>query len=133
MKLIFVYNAEAGLAAGVLDSIHKIVSPSTYPCSLCAITYGVVRMDPKWKAWLKAAPFESVFHHRPDFRAAYPRIEIDLPAILVSDGGEPEPLVLPTEFAGTPSIDALIALIEARLAALSPAVPAPPSSSQLHP
>lgn len=116
MKLLFIYNANAGIAAGILDSIHKTVSPSTYPCSLCAITYGAVRMDPQWKAWLKAQPFESVFFHRPDFRAAYPDVVADLPAIFRQRDGSLEILVGADEFGGAATVDKLIALIEQRLA-----------------
>ncbi len=115
MKLIFVYNANAGIAAGIMDSIHKTLSPATYPCSLCAITYGAVRMNPRWKAWLKAQPFESVFYHRPDFRAAYPEIVADLPVILVERDGRPETLVSVDEFGDAATVDELIALIEKRL------------------
>lgn len=116
MKLLFVYNADAGIAAGIMDSIHKTVSPATYPCSLCAITYGAVRMDPKWKAWLEAQPFESVFYHRPDFRAAYPERLVDLPAILIERNGRTEILVGADDFGNAATIDKLIAMIEQRLA-----------------
>jgi hypothetical protein len=115
VKLLFVYNAKAGIAAGIIDSLHKTLSPATYPCDLCAITYGAVQMDPKWKAWLKAQPFESVFFHRPDFRAAHPALTVDLPVILIEQGGKVETLVAATEFKSTASIDMLIALIESRL------------------
>ena len=37
--LIFVYNANGGFFNGFSDYIHKLVSPKTYECSLCAITY----------------------------------------------------------------------------------------------
>lgn len=116
MKLLFVYNANAGIAAGIMDSIHKTVSPATYPCSLCAITYGIVRMDPKWKAWLKAQPFESVFYHRPDFRAAHPTVVVDLPVILIDRDDALETLVAADDFGATPTVDKLIAMIEQRLA-----------------
>jgi hypothetical protein len=115
VKLLFVYNANAGIAAGIMDSIHKTLSPATYPCDLCAITYGSFRMDPKWKAWLKAQSFESVFYHRPDFRAAYPDVTVDLPVILVECEGRVETLVGATEFRSAASVDKLIALIESRL------------------
>lgn len=120
MKLIFVYNANAGIVAGIMDSVHKAISPATYACDLCAITYGALRMDPKWKAWLKAQPFESIFYHRPDFRAAYPALDIGLPAILTERDGAVSALVNDRDFAAVNSVDALIALIESRLAA-SPA------------
>jgi hypothetical protein len=115
VKLLFVYNANAGMTAGIMDSIHKTLSPATYPCDLCAITYGALRMDPTWKAWLKAQSFESVFFHRPDFRAAYPDVGVDLPVILVEREGRVETLVAATEFRGAANVDQLIALIESRL------------------
>lgn len=116
MKLIFVYNANAGIAAGIMDSIHKALSPATYPCGLCAITYGAVRMNPTWKAWLKAQSFESVFYHRPDFRAAYADLQVDLPVILVERDGTMETLVGADDFRDAATVDKLIALIETRLA-----------------
>jgi hypothetical protein len=115
VKLVFVYNANAGIAAGIMDSIHKTLSPATYLCSLCAITYGAVRMEPNWKAWLKAQSFESVFYHRPDFRAAYPDLEVDLPVVLIERDGTVMPLVRADEFSNAPNVGALIALIESRL------------------
>ncbi len=115
MTLIFVYNANAGIAAGIIDSIHKTLSPATYACDLCTITYGSIRMNPKWKAWLRAQPFESMFYHRPDFRATYPDVQVDLPAVLVTRDGSLETLVAATEFKDAASVDQLIALIESRL------------------
>jgi hypothetical protein len=115
MKLLFVYNANAGIVAGIMDSLHKTFSPSTYPCNLCAITYGALRMDPTWKAWLRAQPFESTFYHHSDFRVAYPDLTVDLPVILIEQQGRIQTLVAATEFKETPSVTELIILIESRL------------------
>lgn len=115
MKLVFVYNANAGIAAAIMDSIHKTLSPATYACSLCAITYGAVRMDPAWKAWLKARHADSVFYHRDDFFAAYTDLMITLPAILVEHDGIMTPLLSSTQIAAADSVDRLIVLIEDRL------------------
>jgi hypothetical protein len=118
--LNFVYNADAGIAAGIMDSIHKVVSPDTYACDLCAITHGLARMNPKWKAWLKTLPFPTRVYHRPDFRATYPAMgDVALPLVLVERGGQPQVLIAAEDFAGVDGVDALIALIEHRLAAIS--------------
>jgi hypothetical protein len=115
-RLIFVYNANAGIAAGIIDSIHKTVSPSTYDCSLCAITYGAFAMDRRWKAWLKTLPLDVVFHHRPDFRAAYPdAAHIALPAVLIWRSGKLQVLLGPQDITATGSVDSLIAALEMRL------------------
>ena len=39
-QLIFVYRANSGPTSLALDFIHKIVSPKTYSCNLCNVTYG---------------------------------------------------------------------------------------------
>ena len=116
MKLVFVYNAKSGIAAGIMDSIHKTLSPATYPCDLCAITYGALRMDAAWKAWLKAQPVESEFRYRDEFRVAHPEIDAPFPAVFRDDEGQLELLVKAEDFANTPTVDALIALIESRVA-----------------
>ena len=48
-RLIFVYNADGGRLAGLQDMFHKILSPATYSCSLCAVTYGATSMRPEWQ------------------------------------------------------------------------------------
>lgn len=76
-RLVFVYNANAGLLAGALDSIHKTLSPGTYACDLCALTYGSLTMRPLWRQWLQSIPIPADFYHRPDFRLAFPEFEIE--------------------------------------------------------
>ncbi len=94
MKLIFVYNAKAGLLNGVMDSIHKIVSPDTYECALCAVTYGVASMKKDWRAYLKTLPVDVHFYHKADFLHAHPdQSETDLPAIGIESGDQIEILV----------------------------------------
>jgi hypothetical protein len=93
-RLLLVYNADGGLLNALKDALWKITSPATYPCSLCAITYGAVSMHPKWKRFLESLPLEVVFHHRDDFAAAYPGHGIALPAIAIAFGdAAPEVLV----------------------------------------
>lgn len=47
-KLIFVYNANSGTINSLLDSAHKIISPQTYDCKLCDLTYGVFKENDEW-------------------------------------------------------------------------------------
>lgn len=110
-RLIFIYNADGGLVQMALDSLHKTLSPSTYPCSLCAITYGSLRMDPKWRKWLRALPIPAVFQHKDDT----PHKHVALPAVLRERGGEIEVLIDAPTLDSLGSLDALIAMMEARL------------------
>ncbi|MEQ1725174.1 MAG: hypothetical protein ABL882_04505 [Sphingopyxis sp.] len=115
--VIFVYNANAGKLAGLLDTVHKTLSPSTYDCQLCAVTFGAFAMRPEWRDWLKAQPWSAEFFHRPDFRAAWPaHAQTPLPAIFRRDGDTLCPLIGAEAFKRLDSVNALAGAIEAALA-----------------
>lgn len=115
--LILVYNADSGLFNAVKDAVWKLARPSTYPCSLCALTYGPVTMRRRWRRFLDDLPLARVFHHKDDFARAFPGCTTALPAILIDrSGGLPEVLVSAEELNALPDLAALIALVEARLA-----------------
>ena len=63
-KLLFVYNAETGFFNKLVDFAHKIISPKTYPCSLCALTYGNYTMFPEWAEYLQTLPYEFEFIYK---------------------------------------------------------------------
>ncbi len=89
MKLIFVYNANGGKFNAYLDSAHKIFSPSTYACSLCAITYGVFKIEEVWKDYKNQSTDDLVFLHKDEFLKEYkskflPKFK--LPIILTEAG-----------------------------------------------
>lgn len=123
-RLIFIYNADGGIAQGIMDSIHKTLSPSTYPCSLCAITYGAFTMDRRWRGWLKALPVPSLFYHKDDS----PYGDIALPVVLVEQDGEVDTLMPAERLNALDSVDALIADIEAQLQERRSRTTASPSS-----
>lgn len=116
--LIFVYNADEGVIAALGDALHKLLSPATYPCSLCAVSYGAVRMRPAWAAYLRALPYATRFHHRPDFRRDHPALAtLPLPAILLEEeGGGPRVLVDAATLNAIGDVAGLIAALEAALA-----------------
>ncbi len=117
-RLVFVYNAEAGLVAGAMDSLHKLVSPATYPCSLCAITYGFVGMRSRWRVWLAAQPLPAVFYHRADFRAAFPAAaDWPLPLVGLARGRDLR-LWLDAATLAPLDLDGLMAALEPHIAAV---------------
>ena len=121
MKLILVYNAEAGLIAGVMDSLHKTLSPATYQCALCAVTHGVFTMDRQWRDYLKHLPFEAMFYHRPEFRAAYPEHAASpLPLVALEREGKLEMLLDAAALKRADSVDKLMSALDARLASALP-------------
>jgi hypothetical protein len=116
-RLILVYNADSGVLNMVKDAVWKVLQPSTYPCSLCALTYGWVTMHERWRRFLASLPHAKVFHHKDDFAAAYPGLAVALPAMLIAGNqGPPRVLVSAAELDAMPDLASLIALVEERLA-----------------
>lgn len=70
-KLIFVYNADSGLRNLIVDSAHKILSPSTYECNLCEITFGAFTENSVWKKFRSKSNVEMEFLHKDEFRKQY--------------------------------------------------------------
>ncbi|MBM1108114.1 GTPase [Aurantibacter crassamenti] len=70
-RLIFVYNADTGLRNQLIDGAHKILSPSTYECKLCAITFGAFTENTTWKNFRKASATEMEFLHKNEFGKQY--------------------------------------------------------------
>lgn len=117
-RLLFVYNADSGILNALKDSVHKLRSPETYACSLCAVTYGALSMQPEWKAYLKRLPYETVFLHRDEWHRDHPSSTEPLPAIFVQQGQEhPQLLVCAEEMPLGQSLDQLMALLDQRLSA----------------
>jgi hypothetical protein len=115
-RLILVYNADSGLLNAVKDAVWKVIRPATYPCSLCALTYGWVSMRGRWRRFLDGLGHARTFHHRDDFAEAFPEIAVVLPAILLARGAAPpQVLVSAAEIDALPHLDALIALVATRL------------------
>ena len=83
-QLIFVYNAGSGVFNSVTDFAHKILSPSTYDCRLCALTYGNFAMNREWKNFIETLPVPSIFLHRDEFLKNYHQ-EFDLPAVFYKE------------------------------------------------
>jgi hypothetical protein len=118
--LIFVYNADGGVWNALGDMVHKIVSPATYPCSLCALTYGPVSMRPAWRRFLGGIGLPTRFLYRDEFRTERDRRDLPLPVVLLGrEAGPPDVLVSAAELSALPDLPALIALIETRLTAIS--------------
>ena len=116
MKLVFVYNAKAGVLNGLMDSVHKTVSPDTYDCDLCAITHGFFTMDKAWRAYLKALPMEAAFYHKPDFAAAFPNEKgLTLPLIALDRDGVLQPLIAAAQFKTLKTVDALARALDTAL------------------
>ena len=105
-KLIFVYNANSDLYSAVTGFAHKILSPSTYQCNLCALTYGSISMKQEWKYFIESLPIETVFLYKDEFEKQY-KIQAALPAIFVAVDGVIKEIITRTEIESCSSLQDL--------------------------
>lgn len=118
MRLIFVYNANSGKLNLYKDVAHKIFSPQTYPCSLCAITYGVLKEDETWKKFREHSDLSMEFHHIDEFNAIYRSKwlkKFDFPVILAENEQDLEIFISKEELDAMENSDALIDVIQQRI------------------
>ena len=119
MKLIFVYNADTGIFNAMTDTIHKVLSPSTYQCHLCYITFGLTSMQSEWRDFIDDLEFEKAFLHRNEFAEQYPNVKAELPAVFVTKGDSIEPIMTATEISQCNDLQALIEVIQQKLSTIS--------------
>jgi len=115
-KLIFVYNANSGKRNALIDSAHKILSPSTYSCSLCDITYGVFTENKVWKKFRESTSQQMEFLHKDEFAKQYDLklrhgLELTFPVVLKQIGGDLEVFVKTEELNALDNSEDLIHLI----------------------
>lgn len=116
MRLVLVYNADSGFFNSLSDAIHKWVSPSTYDCHLCLVSYSPMGMRPEWRRFLQSLPLELELLHRDQFRKAYHSIHA-LPAIFLADDTSLNTLIGPNELANVGAVHDLIKLLRQSLQA----------------
>lgn len=104
--LVFVYNAESGVFNRLTDAAHKIFSPRTYACNLCALTYGAVQMRGEWREFLDGLGRPLEFLHADELAPRYGLEGVGLPAVFTKEGGGLKVL------AGAEAIDACRTLEE---------------------
>ena len=128
LRLIAVYNADTGLIEALMHAVHKAVRPETYPCSLCALTYGAVSMRGDWKRYWQALDARVDFYHRDDFTRDFPTLgtggvrEVALPVVLISEAGEePRVMISNEELDAMEDVDELMERVSALLDVSHPA------------
>lgn len=111
-SLIFVYNTDSNPISGLLDLGHKILSPSTYPCSLCSLTHGPFTEKEAWTRFRKAVGFPMEFLHRDEFEKKYD-LRFEYPVILRKNSNI-DVLLAKQEIDALEDLDALIAAVKMR-------------------
>ncbi len=79
--LVFVYNADSGMFNTLTDIAHKIFSPQTYECNLCAISHSYLSERSEWRDFIQELDAECEFLHRDEFLKKYASDEKNFPLI----------------------------------------------------
>ena len=113
-ELIFIYNAKSGFINELVDFAHKIISPETYDCNLCTITYGTFKMKISWANYIQELPVKSVFTYK-DKLVDRKLKKIKLPAVFIRDGEKLNELISAYEINNINDLEDLIRILDTRL------------------
>ncbi len=85
-ELIFIYNAKSGIGNAFIDWAHKIISPKTYDCNLCSITYNNLGKEIKWKEFLNNINVHSRFYYIDHLKELdFVDEKTELPCVFIND------------------------------------------------
>lgn len=115
--LVFVYNADSGFVSTLLDIGHKVVSPQTYACNLCAITHSTFSMRDEWKNFVAGLGVPVEFLHRDELAQRHGVRDVKLPAIFLKTEDGLKPWITCEEIDRCRSLDELKRLVEQKLKA----------------
>ena len=83
--LIFVYNARSGVLNALIDYFHKVISPSTYECSLCSLTYNNYGQVKVWKQFTQSLNIPIYFKYSDHLSEIGLDKETKLPIVVNTD------------------------------------------------
>jgi hypothetical protein len=110
VELIFVYNASSDFFSRLNDFAHKIISPQTYSCNLCQLTFGNIGMHMEWAEFIKELPYKVKFHYKDQWLNYH-----HFPVVLLKRGEEINTVVSPEELHQAESLKELIDVINEKL------------------
>ena len=115
-KLIFIYNASNDYLSIAFDFTHKIISPKTYECSLCKVTYGAFKMHKEWKDYLESVDLEVIFLYKNNYKKYFPNLNPkSFPASYIYNGKSYMDFLDRHDFDSCDNLESLIKLIDIKL------------------
>jgi len=117
-KLIFVYNADSGKLNALMDSLQKVVNPSSYSCKLCELTHGAMEEKKAWKNFRENLDLETEFFHKNEFQKLFASKfghKFEFPIILAQTDKGLEVFLSKNEFSEINDLEELIKIIKTRM------------------
>lgn len=118
MKLILVYNAKSGKINSILDSVHKIISPETYKCSLCKLTHDIFGEREEWIDYKKSSGLDFDFLHLDEFQEIFKNHaikDVEYPLILKEEKGGLEVFISKSELEQYTSLQDLLLILNKKV------------------
>lgn len=116
-KLHFVYNVDPNPRALIGDFLHRLISPETYPCKLCDVTYGRFFKKLAWQNYIRQLSIKSVFHTRSAFRKKFPQLKGESVPLVAyqSSSGNLTVIITKAQLESVKRLDDLIVLLEIQM------------------
>ncbi|MBI2012249.1 hypothetical protein HYS91_05795 [Candidatus Daviesbacteria bacterium] len=115
-KLLFVYNADSSLFNQLGDLIHKTLSPKTYQCNLCGLTYSGTRMKSDWKQFVDSLPIQTEFLHKDEFFRRFPdQKSITFPIAFIQENGSLGKIISTQEINQAKNLEELKQLVQGKV------------------
>ena len=87
-EYLFIYNANSGIGNALVDYGKKYISPDTYDCELCMVTYGPFGMKRDWKAFVGSLDLPVRFLHKDELLDEFGEVDTTFPALLRNQDGQ---------------------------------------------
>ena len=114
-QVLFVYNAKSYLWNKAFDFIHKIVSPQTYNCNLCALTYDNFSERKEWTEFRSSLSIDLKFLYSDNFENEFPAEKTSYPVVYLKSNNGITRLISSNEINTIENMQGLIQLIKDRL------------------
>jgi hypothetical protein len=114
-KIVFVYNANSGILNMAADYIHKIVSPSSYNCRLCGLTYDNTGMKNNWKQFISELKYQTEFLHKDEFIDKYGDVKDELPCAYFEIAGRLDIFITADEMNTCNTLEDLMELVSEKV------------------
>lgn len=115
MTLLFIYNSNSGSLNALLDAGHKLFSPSTYKCRLCALTHDVFSENETWKTFRTETHYPMEFYHKDEFEVKFPGVNMMYPTILKLENQQLTTVINPDILNEIIEVDGLIKKLKANI------------------
>lgn len=114
-ELLFVYNAKSNLLNKTFDFMHKIISPQTYNCKLCSLTYNSFAEQKEWANFRKTLHIEFKFFYSNIFENEFPLEKTDYPVVYLKSNIELKKVITTNELNSIENLKELIQLVTEKL------------------